>query len=123
MDHPPQKSEATPATRNYEFISEARKVINRAGYVFIYPPKEADKIVLPALLSAGKKLKALERKPGDPNRYKDVSKALFKTSKKFKTLALVCSCRGDYEDSIALFDVAADLEKTCMLDLYFSIPL
>jgi hypothetical protein len=112
MNKTTNTSEATTATHNAEAIANARKAINRAGLIYINPPKFAVEWCLDSQTKADKAIRDLQKKPADLIRYGRASKAMRKAAKAIDALVVACHCRGDTDDAVELDSISKDLITT-----------
>ena len=92
----------TAPTTKAEAIAEAKQTIDRAGWVFINPPAQAMQICHKPLISAGKAVKELARKPGDQIRHLRACNAIDRIGRKFYQLAQIHREAGKIEDAMEL---------------------
>ena len=109
MNKTTNKSEATTATHNAEAIANARKAINRAGLIYINPPKFAVEWCLDSQTKADKAVRDLQKKPADLIRYGRASKAMLKAAKAVNKLVAPCHYRNGAEAAFELISISDDL--------------
>lgn len=98
------------STTKAEAIAEAKQTLDRAGWVFINPPAQAMQICHKPLLSAGKAVKELARKPGDQIRHLRAVNSIERIGSKFYKLAQIHREAGKIEDAIELTNLGHALQ-------------